>query len=69
MAHKKKHVAPVPLENRPQHGPATPNGGKHIAAGEVGSAQEHDPKKRMGDYDGKAEHSMQEPGGKNGANH
>jgi hypothetical protein len=69
MAHKKKHVAAVPPGNRPQHGPAGQLGGKQIVAGEVGSAQEHDPKQRMGDYDGKAEHSMQEPGGKNGANH
>jgi hypothetical protein len=35
----------------------------------VDSAQEQDPKRRIGDYQGKAEHSLQEPGGKNDANH
>jgi len=36
---------------------------------EVASAQEQDPKRRLGDFEGKGEHSMQEPGGKNGADH
>ena len=33
-------------------------------APEVTSAQEQDPKPRIGDYEGEAEHSLQEPGGK-----
>jgi hypothetical protein len=36
--------------------------------GEVESQQE-EPKNRIGDFTGKGEHSIQEPGGKNGANH
>jgi len=38
-------------------------------ATEVSSAQEQDPKRRLGDFEGKGEHSMQEPDSKNGANH
>jgi hypothetical protein len=37
-------------------------------APEVASAQEQDPKRRIGDFEGKAEHSLQEPGGKKDAN-
>jgi hypothetical protein len=70
MAHKKTHGAPVPPGNQSQSGPtdATGKPAKKGAA-EVSSAQEQDPKRRLGDFDGKAEHSMQEPDGKNGANH
>ena len=70
MAHKKKHGAPVPPGNQSQFGP-TPATGKPAKKGaaEVSSAQEQDPKRRLGDFEGKGEHSMQEPGGKNDANH
>jgi hypothetical protein len=70
MGHKKQPGAPVPRGNRANAGPtdATGKSAKKVAA-EVGSAQEQDPKRRLGDFDGKGEHSMQEPGGKNGANH
>ncbi len=70
MAHKKKHGGPVPRGNKSQAGltdPAGKSAKKHAA--EVASAQEQDPKRRLGDFDGKGEHSMQEPGGKNDANH
>jgi len=73
MAHKKKHEGPVPPGNQPHRGPGEKTGEaeKDVgrSAGEVASAQEHDPKRRLGDYEGKGEHSMQEPGGKNDANH
>ena len=72
MAHKKNHGGPVPPGNQPRGGPgepATQSGKKQQAAGEVTSAQEQDPKRRLGDYEGKGEHSIQEPGGKNDANH
>jgi hypothetical protein len=71
MAHKKTHGAPVPPGNQPQRGPGEKIGRskKNPQSGEVTSAQEHDPKQRIGDYDGKGQHSMQEPGGKNDANH
>ena len=70
MAHKKKPGAPVPPGNRSHTGPkddiATP---MKPAEGEVASDQEQDIKHRMGDFEGKADHSIQQPGGKGGANH
>jgi hypothetical protein len=70
MAHKKKHGAPVPPGNQPPSGPTTTTGtSTHKGTAEVSSAQEQDPKRRLGDFDGKGEHSMQEPGGKKDANH
>ena len=70
MASKKPHGAPVPPGNRSKSGPtdATGKSAKKDGA-EVGSAQEQDPKRRLGDFEGKGEHSMQEPGGKKDANH
>ena len=69
MAHKKKHGAPVPPGNQSQSGSTAATDKSANKAAEVSSAQEQDPKRRLGDFEGKAEHSMQEPGGKNGANH
>jgi hypothetical protein len=70
MAHKKKHGAPVPPGNQSPSGPVDETGKpakKRVA--EVPSAQEQDPKRRLGDFEGKGEHSIQEPGGKKDANH
>jgi hypothetical protein len=36
---------------------------------EVASPQEQDPKRRLGDFTGTGEHSFQQPGGRNDANH
>jgi hypothetical protein len=72
MAHKKKHSSQVPPGNQPRKGPGAKTGQpdeKQKDAVEVDSAQEQDPKRRLGDYEGKGEHSLQEPGGKNDANH
>ena len=70
MAHQKKHGGPVPPSNQSHAGPAAATGKPaNKGAAELASAQEHDPKRRLGDYDGKGEHSMQEPGGKKDANH
>jgi hypothetical protein len=70
MAHKKKPGAPVPPGNQSQSDPQTATGKPATkGAAEVASAQEQDPKRRLGDFEGKAEHSMQEPGGKKGADH
>ena len=69
MAHKKKHGAPVPPGNQSHSGPASGTDEPAIKGAEVSSAQEQDPKRRLGDFEGKGEHSMQEPDGKNGANH
>ncbi len=70
MAHKKKHGAPVPPGNQSHSGPTDATGKPvNLHGAEVSSAQEQDPKRRIGDFEGKGGHSMQEPGGKNGANH
>jgi hypothetical protein len=72
MAHKKKHTGPVPPSNQAHSGPSgandqmVENGGQSPA--EVSSAQEQDPKRRLGDFTGKGEHSFQQPGGRNGSN-
>ena len=70
MAHKKNHRGAVPPGNQSKAGlrDATAKSAKKGAA-EVASAQEQDPKRRLGDFVGKGEHSIQEPGGKNDANH
>ena len=73
MAHRKNNGGPVPPGNKSKMGPVGKTGqtakkAKQSAA-EVTSAQEQDPKQRLGDFTGKGEHSMQEPGGHNDANH
>jgi hypothetical protein len=72
MSHKKTHGAPVPPGNQSQRGHGetiSPSSKNQKAPGKGASTKAHDPKERMGDYDGKGQHSMQEPGGKNDANH
>jgi len=72
MAHKKKHTNPVPADNRPKIGPAVESNieansevDKHSGA----PFEEQDPNRRLGNYETKGEHSFQQPGGKNDANH
>jgi hypothetical protein len=71
MAHTKKHDGPVPPGNRRKRAPDADvaDEGGPMGTPEVGSAQEQDPKRRIGDFEGKADHSLQEPGGKKAANH
>ena len=72
---KKHHggPAPVPPGNRPSGGPPHPEGEEQLpdltqpASGSP--FQEEDPKRRLGDFTGTGEHSIQQPGGKNDANH
>jgi hypothetical protein len=73
---KKHHggPGPVPPDNR-QHagtsstlGEAEKESGSLQKGGEVQSQQEH-PGNQLGDYTGKGEHSIQQPGGKNGSDH
>ena len=69
---KKNHIpGPVPPANRPTGGPvsipddqvADPN------SPETGTGfDEQDPKRRLGDFTGAGEHSIQQPGGKQGPN-
>jgi hypothetical protein len=73
MAHKKKHSGPVPRGNQAHTGPSyepdqeVQQPQQHQA--EVASPQEQDPKRRLGDFTGTGEHSFQQPGGRNDANH
>ena len=63
--------APIPPGNHARSGNSSTTDKKldtDQKAGEVASQQE-EPSNRIGDYNGKGEHSIQEPGGKNGANH
>ena len=72
MSHHKKHNAPVPTGNQQHAGPSdlpdqtAPQPDAHA---EIASAQEQDPKRRIGDFTGTAEHSFKQPGGHNDANH
>ena len=73
MAHKKKHSGPVPPGNQSHKGPGSPPGRSVPetpgAQPEGAPLQDQDAKRRLGDYEGAGEHSIQEPGGKNDANH
>jgi len=71
MAHKKKHGNPVPPGNQSRGGPseAVPKVPEKQPAGGETSPQEQDPKRRLGDFTGTGEHSYQQPGGLNDANH
>jgi hypothetical protein len=69
MAHKKRHNVPVPPGNKSPIGPVDAGKSAKIGAAEVQSAQENDPKRSLGDFENKGEHSIQEPGGKKDANH
>jgi len=72
MAHKKKHSGPIPPGNQSHAGPeAPPAQSDEQKAGtpdEGAPFEGHDPKRRIGDFEGKGEHSFQQPGGKNDAN-
>ena len=73
MAHKKKHTAPIPPDNQTHAGASGDTDQAAAKPGqspaEVTSAQEQDPKRRLGDFTGKGEHSFQQPGGRNDADH
>jgi hypothetical protein len=74
---KKHHggPGPVPPGNRPHAGSPDAANEEHETpdnlqkGGEISSQQEEDPKRRLGDFTGKGEHSIQQPGGKNDSNH
>jgi len=73
MAHKKKHSGPVPPDNQPKIGPAVgpgqPTEADEKAQPHGAPFEEQDPKHRLGNFTGKGEHSFQQPGGRNDANH
>ena len=73
MAHKKKHINPVPPGNQSHVGPVDASGDAAQTAAEAtgGGApfQQEDPKRRLGDFTDTGGHSIQQPGGKNDSNH
>ena len=72
MAHKKKHGHPVPPGNQPHAGPPDSVDASQQADAHAGGGspfQDHDAKRRLGDFEGAGEHSFQQPGGKGDANH
>jgi hypothetical protein len=68
----KKHKggpAPIPKGNQSRSGPSEP-GEKPIAPPPEGApASQQDPKRRLGNYATAGEHSIEQPGGKQGPNH
>jgi len=72
MSNKKHHgPAPVPPNNRQHGGPAgaQDDPAEQAPPSDGTGFQEEDPKRRLGDFTGTGEHSIQQPGGKNDANH
>jgi hypothetical protein len=69
MAHKKQHNGPVPAGNQSPFGVGARPKEESEQAPAGASDQQQDEERRLGDYEGKGEHSMQQPGGKNDANH
>ncbi|MFO0851377.1 MAG: hypothetical protein U0871_22890 [Gemmataceae bacterium] len=64
--------SPVPAGNRPQAGPgfADPAAAPPEPAPDTGVGdQEQDPKRRLGGFEGKGEHSRQQPGMLNDGDH
>jgi len=70
MSKKNHSPGPVPAGNKPHAGtsyeePGQDESGKTAAPQSEGGLQEEDPKHRMGDFTGKADHARQQPGPKN----
>lgn len=59
---KKHHggPAPVPPSNRPHRGPVPDDLDEQTPDGD--EFQDQDPKRRLGDFTGAGEHSLQQPG-------
>jgi len=68
----KKHKggpAPIPPGNQPKKfGPQKPEQDVAPEPERGAPASDQDPKRRLGDYEGAGEHSIQQPGGKQGPN-
>jgi hypothetical protein len=71
MAHKKKghSPGPVPAGNRTHFGPGSEVGPptEETHAGDAPADEQQDPKRRLGNFEGKGEHAFVQPGGKNDA--
>ena len=74
MSKKHHSPGPIPPGNRPHSGPAHTQGEQKVDPAvdtSTGDApfQEEDPKRRLGDYTGTGEHSIQQPGPRNDGDH
>lgn len=70
MSQKHHAPGPVPPGNRPAGASDGRPGSdpSETPTDQDGTGfQEQDPKRRLGDYEGKGEHAIQQPGGKNGS--
>lgn len=68
----KKHKggpAPVPKGNKAKNGPDIPGQPEPPIEPHGAPSSEQDPKRRLGNYDSAGEHSIEQPGGKQGPNH
>jgi hypothetical protein len=69
MSKKNHSPGPVPAGNQPKSGIPSQTSDQDEAEpgkeGSNGAFQEEDPKHRMGDFTGKADHARQQPGPKN----
>jgi hypothetical protein len=66
--HKKKHVHPVPPGNQPKAGPPIEADATQEATGGGSPFQEHDEKRRLGNFESAGEHSRQQPSQLNDGN-
>ncbi len=67
----KKHKggpAPIPPGNQSHFGPPTSAPEPNLELERGAPASDQDPQRRLGDYEGAGEHSLQQPDGKQGAN-
>jgi hypothetical protein len=70
MSKKNHNPGPVPAGNRPKTGasfeePNPDESEKAVTSQSETGLQKEDPKRRMGDFTGKADHARQQPGPKN----
>ena len=68
MSKKNHSPGPIPQGNRPAGIPGKPGDKKSPPIDEA-RLQDEDPKRNLGGFTGKGEHSIQQPGGKNDADH
>ncbi|MCC7418751.1 MAG: hypothetical protein IT428_00580 [Planctomycetaceae bacterium] len=65
----KRTTGPIPPANRSPYGPSDQKNVKAAPAVPEGEPMSnHDPQRRLGNFETAGEHSVQQPGGKQGAN-
>ena len=62
MAHKKKHSAPVPVQNQPKAGPQAASADQSDAKAPGGAPfSDQDAKRRLGGFETAGEHALKQP--------